>query len=111
MRIQDRSPCRGQEFGRAVSRGSKRRTVVLQRRGVPGGDDLMPQAIAVFDFDYTLTTCDTAARFFGWLLRRAPWKMLLGAPVVLALGPLALFSRTRRVPIRFLVWLATFGAS
>jgi phosphatidylglycerophosphatase C len=71
----------------------------------------MPQAIAVFDFDYTLTTCDTAARFFGWLLRRAPWKMLLGAPIVLALGPLALFSRTRRVPIRFLVWLATFGAS
>jgi phosphatidylglycerophosphatase C len=72
----------------------------------------MPQAtIAVFDFDYTLTSWDTAARFFGWLLRRAPWKMLLGAPVALLLSPLALFSRTRRVPIRYLVWLATFGLS
>jgi phosphatidylglycerophosphatase C len=72
----------------------------------------MPQATtAVFDFDHTLTTWDTAARFFGWLLRRAPWKMLLAAPVALLLGPLALIARTRRVPIRFLVWVATFGHS
>jgi phosphatidylglycerophosphatase C len=72
----------------------------------------MPQATtAVFDFDHTLTTWDTAARFFGWLLRRAPGKMLLAAPVALLLGPLVLFVRTRRVPIRFLVWVATFGQS
>jgi phosphatidylglycerophosphatase C len=72
----------------------------------------MPQATtAVFDFDYTLTRWDTAARFFGWLLRRAPWKMVLGAPFALLLAPLAPFSRTRRIPIRYLVWLATFGLS
>jgi phosphatidylglycerophosphatase C len=71
----------------------------------------MSQVTAVFDFDHTLTTWDTAARFFGWLLRRAPWKMLLGAPIALLLGPFALFSRTRRIPIRYLVWLATFGQS
>jgi phosphatidylglycerophosphatase C len=72
----------------------------------------MPRATAaVFDFDFTLTTWDTAARFFRWLLRRAPWTLLLGAPIALLLGPLALFSRTRRVPIRYLVWLATFGRS
>ncbi|HTC45521.1 MAG TPA: haloacid dehalogenase-like hydrolase [Steroidobacteraceae bacterium] len=70
----------------------------------------MPQATtAVFDFDHTLTRWDTAARFFGWLLRRAPWKVLLGAPLALLLGPLALFSRTRRIPVRYLAWLATFG--
>jgi phosphatidylglycerophosphatase C len=72
----------------------------------------MPEATtAVFDFDHTLTTWDTAARFFGWLLRRAPWKMLLAAPVALLLGPLVLFARTRKVPLRFLVWVATFGQS
>jgi phosphatidylglycerophosphatase C len=66
-------------------------------------------AIAVFDFDLTLTSWDTASRFFAWLLRRSPWKLLLGAPVAILIGPLAAFRRTRRVPIRFAAWLATFG--
>jgi phosphatidylglycerophosphatase C len=70
-------------------------------------DDRVP--IAVFDFDLTLTSWDRAARFFGWLLRRSPWKIVLGAPVALLLSPLVLFRRTRRVPIRLAAWLATFG--
>jgi len=64
---------------------------------------------AVFDFDHTLTSWDTAARFFVWLLRRSPLRLLIGAPVALLLGPFAAFRRTRRVPLRFAVWLATFG--
>ncbi|HTC50664.1 MAG TPA: haloacid dehalogenase-like hydrolase [Steroidobacteraceae bacterium] len=65
--------------------------------------------IAVFDFDFTLTPCDTAARFFAWLLRRNPWKLVLGAPIAVLIIPLAAFRGTRRVPIRFGAWLATFG--
>jgi phosphatidylglycerophosphatase C len=67
--------------------------------------------IAVFDFDLTLTSWDTATRFFAWLLRRSPWKIVLGAVLALLLGPFAIFRRTRRVPIRFAAWLATFGYS
>jgi phosphatidylglycerophosphatase C len=66
-------------------------------------------ATAVFDFDHTLTSRDTAARFFVWLLCQSPWKLVLGAPIALLIAPLALFRRTRRVPIRFAAWLATFG--
>jgi phosphatidylglycerophosphatase C len=65
--------------------------------------------VAIFDFDLTVTSWDTAARFFGWLLRRSPWKLLLGAPIALLLSPLVAFRRTRRIPIRFAAWLATFG--
>jgi phosphatidylglycerophosphatase C len=68
-----------------------------------------PLVIVVFDFDLTLTSWDTAARFFAWLLRRSPWKIVLGAPVALVISPLAMFRRTRRVPIRFAAWLATLG--
>jgi phosphatidylglycerophosphatase C len=64
---------------------------------------------AVFDFDLTLTPWDTAGRYFGWLLRRSPWKMLAGAPVALLLSPLAAFHRTRKGIIRGAVWWATFG--
>ena len=66
---------------------------------------------AVFDFDHTLTNRDSAARFFLWLLCRSPLKLLLGAPVALLLSPLGLFPPTRRVPLRFAVWWATFGRS
>jgi phosphatidylglycerophosphatase C len=66
---------------------------------------------AVFDFDHTLTSWDTAARFFVWLLRRSPLKLLIGAPVALLLIPFAPFRRTRKIPLRFAVWLATFGRS
>lgn len=75
----------------------------------------MPDAndadVVVFDFDLTLTRWETAARFFKSLLRRAPWRLtalLLAVPVLL---PLLLAARTRRLPTRFAVWLATFGRS
>jgi phosphatidylglycerophosphatase C len=73
----------------------------------------MPPAAptAVFDFDHTLTRQDTAAGFFVWLLCRSPIKLLLGTPAALLLGPLAAFRSTRKVPLRFAVWLATFGRS
>jgi phosphatidylglycerophosphatase C len=64
---------------------------------------------AVFDFDLTLTSWDTAARFFGWLLRRSPWKMLAGVPVALLVSPLAAFRPTRKGIIRGAAWWATFG--
>jgi phosphatidylglycerophosphatase C len=67
--------------------------------------------VAIFDFDLTLTAWDTAARFFRWLLRRSSWRMvilLVAAPVI---GPFLLVRRTRKIPIRFAVWIATFGIS
>ncbi len=67
--------------------------------------------IAVFDFDHTLTSRDSAARFFVWLLRRNPLRLLIGALVVLLLSPCAAGRATRKVPLRFAVWLATFGRS
>jgi phosphatidylglycerophosphatase C len=71
----------------------------------------MSTPTAVFDFDHTLTTWDTAGRFFLWLLSRRPHKLLLGAPFALLLAPLAVFRRTRAIPLRFVVWVATFGHS
>lgn len=67
--------------------------------------------VAVFDFDLTLTRWETAGRFFKCLLRRQPWRI---AGVVLALpvlAPLWALPHTRRLPVRFAVWVATFGHS
>jgi phosphatidylglycerophosphatase C len=66
---------------------------------------------AVFDFDHTLTSRDSAAGFFIWLLSRSPLKLLIGAPVALLLSPLGLTPHTRRIALRFAVWWATFGCS
>lgn len=67
--------------------------------------------VVVFDFDLTLTRWETASRFFKCLLRRQPWRMagvLLALPV---LAPLWALPRTRHLPVRFAVWMATFGRS
>jgi phosphatidylglycerophosphatase C len=67
--------------------------------------------VVVFDFDLTLTRWETAARFFKAALRAQPWRMavvVLAAPVLL---PLLALRRTRRLPVRFAVWMATFGRS
>ena len=67
--------------------------------------------VVVFDFDLTLTGWETASRFFKTLLRRQPWRI---AGVVLALPvlvPLWALPHTRRLPVRFAVWMATFGRS
>ena len=65
--------------------------------------------IVVFDFDLTLTHWDTADRFFRWLLKRDPWRLAVVVEVMPVLGPLMTFRRTRWVPVRFAVWVATFG--
>jgi phosphatidylglycerophosphatase C len=67
--------------------------------------------VVVFDFDLTLTHWDTADRFFRWLLRRNPWRLALVLACVPVLGPMFLFQRTRKWPIRFAVWVATLGRS
>jgi len=67
------------------------------------------RTVVVFDFDLTLTRWETASRFFKTLLRRQPWRIagvLLALPVLVLLWALP---RTRRRPVRFAVWMATFG--
>ncbi|MEN5206165.1 HAD family hydrolase [Stenotrophomonas sp. TWI700] len=69
------------------------------------------RTVVVFDFDLTLTRWETASRFFKGLLRRQPWRL---AVVVLALPVLVtlwVVPQTRRRPVRFAVWMATFGRS
>lgn len=65
--------------------------------------------VVVFDFDCTLTRWDTADRFFRWLLRREPWRLVLVLAALPVLGPLLLARPTRKWPIRFAVWIATLG--
>jgi phosphatidylglycerophosphatase C len=67
--------------------------------------------VVVFDFDLTLTYWDTADRFFRWLLRRNPWRLLVVAMALPVLGPLLPFRRTRRWLTWFAVWVATLGRS
>ena len=67
--------------------------------------------VVVFDFDLTLTRWETASRFFKTLLRRPPWRIggvVLALPVLV---PLWALPHTRRLPVRFAVWMATFGRS
>lgn len=67
--------------------------------------------MVVFDFDRTLTRCDSSAQFFRWLLRREAWRRFGLLLIAATLGPLMLTRRTRRYPVRTAVWLATFGRS
>ncbi len=77
-----------------------------------GKEEIVPPVpIAVFDFDHTLTSRDSAAGFFIWLLCRSPLRLLIAVPVTLLLSPLGLGAHTRGIPLRFAVWLATFGRS
>lgn len=65
--------------------------------------------VVVFDFDLTLTRWDTADRFFRWLLRRDVWRLSLIVVAFPLLGPMLAFAATRKWPIRFAVWVATWG--
>lgn len=65
----------------------------------------------VFDFDHTLTPWDSSERFFRWLLKRSPWRMLLVVASVPILAPLLLAKTTRNLPVKFAVWMATLGRS
>jgi phosphatidylglycerophosphatase C len=70
---------------------------------------LSTRILAVFDFDHTITSWDTAARFFVWLIRRSPWKVSFALVALPVIGPLLAFRRTRKFPIRFGAWVATLG--
>jgi phosphatidylglycerophosphatase C len=65
--------------------------------------------VVVFDFDLTLTRWDTADRFFRWLLKRDAWRLALVALAFPVLGPLLLSASSRKWPVRFAVWVATWG--
>lgn len=67
--------------------------------------------VVVFDFDLTLTRWETASRFFKQLLRRQPWRWAVVGLALPVLLPLFLVPATRRLPVRFAVWVATFGRS
>jgi phosphatidylglycerophosphatase C len=65
----------------------------------------------VFDFDHTLTSWDSADRYFRWLIKRSFWRVglvVLSLPVT---GPLLIPKTTRRMPIRFAIWVATLFQS
>jgi phosphatidylglycerophosphatase C len=67
--------------------------------------------IVVFDFDHTLTTCDSTAEFFKWRLRQSWWRTL----ILLLLAPIWLLLWTNKItrnwPIHFAVWLASWRTS
>lgn len=65
----------------------------------------------IFDFDHTLTSWDSSDRFFRWLLRRGPWRMMLFIATIPLLAPLLLIKGTRKQPVKFAVWTATLGRS
>lgn len=65
----------------------------------------------VFDFDHTLTAWDSSDKFFRWLLRRGPWRMVLLIASIPFLTPLLLIKSTRNLPVKFAVWTATLGRS
>lgn len=72
---------------------------------------ISPGVVAVFDLDLTITSWDTATRFFIWLIRRSSWKLTVALLTLPLLGPLFAFDRTRKLPSRFGAWLATFGVT
>ena len=65
----------------------------------------------VFDFDHTLTPCDSSIRFFHWLLKRSPWRKVLVMASIPFLAPLLFGKSTRNLPVKFAVWTATLGRS
>jgi phosphatidylglycerophosphatase C len=68
-----------------------------------------PTPTIVFDFDHTLTAWDSADRFFRWLLWREPWRAAMVIAALPVLAPLLLARRTRKLPVRFAIWVATLG--
>ena len=72
---------------------------------------MSPRVVAVFDFDHTLTASDSFAGFCWWLLRRQWWRMAILIGAVPFLAPLLLLKSSRRLPVRFAVWVSTLGVS
>ena len=67
--------------------------------------------LAVFDFDHTITSIDTSAGFFIWLIRRNIGKLAIVLLALPLLGPLLLVRKTQKIPLRFGAWIATFWVS
>ncbi len=67
--------------------------------------------IVVFDFDHTLTTCDSTAKFFAWRLRNSGWRLLILALLTPLWLVFSCTKPTRVWPIHFSVWLATLFTS
>jgi phosphatidylglycerophosphatase C len=67
--------------------------------------------IAIFDFDYTLTACDTTARFIRWLLWRSPWRLCLLLVAAPAIAPMMIVKRGRKLAVRLVAWVAMLGLS
>jgi phosphatidylglycerophosphatase C len=67
--------------------------------------------VAVFDFDHTLTASDSFAGFCRWLLRRQWWRQAIVIAVAPFLAPLLLLKSSRRIPVRFAVWVSTLGVT
>jgi phosphatidylglycerophosphatase C len=67
--------------------------------------------VALFDFDHTLTKSDSFAGFCRWLLRRQWWRLTIVVVASPFLAPLLLLKSSRRMPVRFAVWVATLGVT
>lgn len=65
--------------------------------------------LVVFDFDNTLVRGDSGGALIAWLIRRSPWRLVLGVLASLVLGPMVAMLPTRRVGISGYVWIATVG--
>ena len=75
------------------------------------GKQQQTKTVVVFDFDHTLTRWDSSDRFFRWLLKRNVWRtvmVIIASPLLL---PLLLSARARKYPVRYAIWVATFGLS
>jgi len=71
----------------------------------------MQDMTIVFDFDHTLTSWDSSDRFFRWLIKRSWWRLGLVVISLPVTGPLLIPKATRKLPIRFAVWVATLFQS
>jgi phosphatidylglycerophosphatase C len=69
------------------------------------------RVVALFDFDHTLTTSDSFAGFCWWILRRQWWRLAIVVVASPLLAPLLLLSSSRRIPVRFAVWVSTLGVT
>jgi phosphatidylglycerophosphatase C len=68
-----------------------------------------PDAVALFDFDYTLIRRDSFASLVRELLGRDWWRITAAAGLLPAIVPLLSMPRTRGIPVQTLIWLATLG--
>ncbi len=71
--------------------------------------DAPAEAVALFDFDYTLIRRDSFSRFVRGLLWRDWWRVVAAAGLVPIVAPMWSLRGTRDLPVSAMVWLATLG--